>query len=228
MPPRPGQPPRRRGRLPGHLPGPRPQGDFYRAKGVARQLALWGGLPCRARSQGGQSAASGCVPSPLIGSTVQAAIPLAAGQAASAGLVSAKVAALTEGVLNAMWLTKLKIAAAVLLVGVLAGGAVMLALPALATGQTDVNKAGKPEPAPKEPQPAARKAAEAQIPKIWKERLAIKAPKPSQAFALAVSPDGKTIAVNYGTVTRVLDATTGKELLTLSRTEKWFPERPLA
>src|SRR5262249_56993190 len=123
---------------------------------------------------------------------------------------------------------KLKIATAVLLVGVLAGGVAMLALPPLATGQTDARKAGKPEPAPKEPELAAKKADKAQVPNGWKERLAIKAPEKSQAFALAVSPDGKAIAVCYGTKTRVLDATTGKELLTLSGTEKSFPRSGLA
>src|SRR5262249_58603130 len=129
---------------------------------------------------------------------------------------------------KAMLLTKLKIATAALLVGALAGGVAMLALPPLATGQTDARKAGKPEPAPREPERAARKDDKAQVPKGWKERLAIKAPEQSQAYALAVSPDGKTIAVCYGTKNRVLDATTGKELLRLSGAEKSFPRSGLA
>jgi RNA polymerase sigma factor (sigma-70 family) len=133
-----------------------------------------------------QNAASACVPSPLVGSTVKAAILLAAGQAAPAGLVSAKVAALTEGVLKTMLLTKLKIATAVLLVGVLAGGAAMLALPPLATGQTEARKAGKTEPAPNEAEPPAKKADEAQVAKV----LSADGPVDSVAW----SPDGKTLA----------------------------------
>src|SRR5262249_37217186 len=97
---------------------------------LAKRLARHGlAVPGRALAAAlSQSAASACVPSLLVGSTVKAAILLAAGQAAPAGLVSAKVAALTEGVLKAMLLTKLKIATAALLVGVLGGGVAMLAL----------------------------------------------------------------------------------------------------
>ena len=60
-----------------------------------------------------QSSASAGVPLPLITSTTRAATKFAAGQAA-AGLVSAKVAALTEGALKTMLMSKLKIATAVL------------------------------------------------------------------------------------------------------------------
>jgi hypothetical protein len=69
-------------------------------------------------------AASACVPPSLVSSTIQAASLLASGQAAANGVISAKVVALTEGVLNAMLLTKLKIAAAALLIVVtFTGGA---------------------------------------------------------------------------------------------------------
>jgi WD40 repeat protein len=184
------------------------------AKRLARHgFVLAGGALAAALSQG---AASACVPSPLMGSTVKAATLLAAGQAAPAGLISAKVAALTEGVLKTMLLTKLKIATAVLLVGVLAGGMATLALPPLATGQTDARKTRKAEPEPK-------KAEEAQAAMRWKERLAINAPDGSQTFNVAVSPDGKKIAAAFGTETKVLDATNGQELVTLSGTEKAYP-----
>jgi len=59
--------------------------------------------------------ASACVPAALVVSTAKAASLLAAGQTVAGSIVSAKVAALTEGVLKAMFLTKLKIATAVLL-----------------------------------------------------------------------------------------------------------------
>jgi RNA polymerase sigma factor (sigma-70 family) len=67
-------------------------------------------------------AASACASAELVLATVKAATLMAAGEAV-AGLISAKVAALTEGVLKTMLATKLKIAAAVVLtVGLLAGG----------------------------------------------------------------------------------------------------------
>ena len=61
-----------------------------------------------------QNAASACVPASLVTSTIKAASLFAAGQAAAAGVISVNVAALTEGMLKTMLLTKLKIAMAVL------------------------------------------------------------------------------------------------------------------
>ncbi len=67
------------------------------------------------------SAASACVPAPLVSLTVQAAPLIAAGKA-TAGVVSARVASLLDGVLRAMFLTKLKtVSAVVLAVGFLTG-----------------------------------------------------------------------------------------------------------
>src|SRR5262245_132932 len=69
-----------------------------------------------------QEAAAAIAPAPLVISTVKAAGLLAAGKA-TAGIVSAPVAALTEGVIRAMFLTKLKMvtAAVVVIGGVVAG-----------------------------------------------------------------------------------------------------------
>jgi RNA polymerase sigma factor (sigma-70 family) len=65
-------------------------------------------------------AASAAVPAPLLASTAKAGALLAVGEAATA-VVSAKVAALMEGVLKAMFLTKLKtVMAIVVAAGVLA------------------------------------------------------------------------------------------------------------
>jgi RNA polymerase sigma factor (sigma-70 family) len=55
-----------------------------------------------------EKAASACVRVPLVVSTTKAAVAIAAGQAAALSLVSAKVAALMEGVMKSMMLTKLK------------------------------------------------------------------------------------------------------------------------
>src|SRR5262249_54403459 len=65
-----------------------------------------------------QQTASACVPAPLTTSTVKAATLVAAGQALTAGVISAEVVALTAGGLNAMFPNKWKGA----LVFPLAGG----------------------------------------------------------------------------------------------------------
>jgi hypothetical protein len=70
-----------------------------------------------------ENAAPACVPMSLVSSTVKAASLLAAGQAAGAGLISAKAAALTEGVVIAMLLNKLKVITIVLIVAAMVGGA---------------------------------------------------------------------------------------------------------
>ncbi|MFL5245694.1 MAG: hypothetical protein ACJ8FY_26665, partial [Gemmataceae bacterium] len=68
-------------------------------------------------------AASACFSPGLVISTTKAAVLIAAGQGSLAGVVSAKVIALTEGVTKAMLLTKIKIATLLLLgLGVLGVG----------------------------------------------------------------------------------------------------------
>jgi RNA polymerase sigma factor (sigma-70 family) len=81
-----------------------------------RGVALSGGVLAAVLSQ---RAASG-VPTSVLSSTIKAASSLAAGPAA-AGVISVKVAVLTEGVLKAMFVTKLKTATAVLLTVALVG-----------------------------------------------------------------------------------------------------------
>jgi RNA polymerase sigma factor (sigma-70 family) len=62
-----------------------------------------------------QNMASASAPVAVVRSTIRAATLFAAGQAAAAGGISVKAVALTEGVLKAMFLTKLKIATAIVL-----------------------------------------------------------------------------------------------------------------
>jgi hypothetical protein len=100
-------------------------GRLSRARALlARRLArggltLSGGAVATALSQG---TAAGVPPS-LAASTIRAAASVAAGPASAAGVVSLQVAALSEGVLKAMLLTKLRTATAVLLaVGLLGLG----------------------------------------------------------------------------------------------------------
>ncbi len=79
-----------------------------------------------------QNAAPAAVPAALVSPTVRAAIAFAAGKAAST-LVPSSVAALTEGVLRSLFLTKLKIALTTLLaVAVVAPGAGLIARGTLA------------------------------------------------------------------------------------------------
>ena len=71
------------------------------------------------------------VPNSLVDVTIRAAMPIAAGRAATA---SGPVAALVEGVLRAMFLTKLKVAAALLAV---AGAATLAAVPLLGAARSN-------------------------------------------------------------------------------------------
>jgi RNA polymerase sigma factor (sigma-70 family) len=89
------------------------------ARRLARRgLAVSGASLAAALSQ---QAASASVPAAVVSNTIQAAGPLVAGQAACA--ISPQVATLTEGVLKAMFLTRLKRLAALLVVaGVVALG----------------------------------------------------------------------------------------------------------
>lgn len=81
-----------------------------------RGAVLSGGAVVAILSAGSVSASA-----PLVASTIKAASLLAAGEVA--GVVSTRVAALTEGVLKAMFMTKIKsVLAAVLVVGLAFGG----------------------------------------------------------------------------------------------------------
>jgi RNA polymerase sigma factor (sigma-70 family) len=83
-----------------------------------------------------REAASASVPASL-SCMVRAACLSAAGQAAAQGLIPDKVAALAEGVLRNMWLTRLKtVAVAVLAVGMLGPGTGLLTYRTLAAGHS--------------------------------------------------------------------------------------------
>lgn len=85
-----------------------------------RGVAISGGALAAVLTQG---AASAVAPAPLVASTIRAASLMAAGQVVSVGLISANVVALTEGVVRAMFVSKIKsVLTVVLVVGVLLGG----------------------------------------------------------------------------------------------------------
>jgi hypothetical protein len=144
------------------------------AKRLARHgVVLSAGALAAALSQDGASAG---VPPSLTCSTIKAAGLVAAGQAA-AGVVSVPVAALTEGVLKSMFLTKLKIAAVVLVLACLAAGATGFACRAWAGQQPSQI----PEPAPsapgsKEPRDLEKelRKARAEVERLRKENADLK------------------------------------------------------
>ena len=139
------------------------RGRAMLAKRLARRgLAVSGAVLATAFCQ---NAASACVPGPLVVSTVQAATLTAAGKALAAGAISAKVVALTEGVLKAMLMTKLKVALAVVLAVHLIGAGVGLVY--CQTAGSGQDKGGGPpaaqekadKPVPTDQQPAPKKEA---------------------------------------------------------------------
>jgi RNA polymerase sigma factor (sigma-70 family) len=93
--------------------------ERLRQRLIARGLTLPCGLGAFLLLEG---AAGATVPPALISSTTKAAITVAAGNAATT-VVTAEVAALTEGVLRTMFLTKIKIAIVALVLGFMVMGA---------------------------------------------------------------------------------------------------------
>jgi RNA polymerase sigma factor (sigma-70 family) len=130
------------------------------ARRLARHgLSVAGGALAALLSENVGSAGA---PASLVSSTIQAASLFAAGRAAP-GMISAKVAALTKGVLQSMLLTKLKTATAVLLVLTLAGTGVAFHAYRWVVGQPA--QAAQEEPAPpgsgQRPEPGVPRAARA-------------------------------------------------------------------
>jgi RNA polymerase sigma factor (sigma-70 family) len=153
--------------------------------------------------------ASACIPQSLIRSTMQAAASFAPSSAATAGSVSATVAALTEGVLKDMLLSKLKIATAVLLLAVLTVmGLGNIAGPELsAARQWEEQKVvGRPQAKPKE----AVKG-----PPEWQVRATLEG-HTDRVSSVVFSPGGKLLATASadGTV-KLWDFATRKVLATL-------------
>jgi RNA polymerase sigma factor (sigma-70 family) len=140
---------------------------------LAKRLARHGFVLSGAAVAGtlSQASASAEVPASLLVSTVEAARLFAAGQAAAAGVISVRVAALTEGVLRAMFLTKLKTAAAVVLTaGVLVTATSLLVIPtrvaSAAGGQVAPSQRPEPPPAEKAPRIQVR-IAKPEGMKVW-------------------------------------------------------------
>jgi RNA polymerase sigma factor (sigma-70 family) len=116
---------------------------LLRGRLARRGLALTSGLLATILSE---NAASAMAPAALMDSTLKAAALFAAGQAVTASLISAKAATLTEGVLKAMFLTKLKIGAAlVLALGALGASAGVMGYRLLPTVEAEGPLSNKPD-----------------------------------------------------------------------------------
>ena len=117
------------------------------AKRLARHgLVVSGGALATVLSQ---ESASASVPTSAVSSTIKAASLLAAGNGA-ASITSVKVAALTEGVLKAMFVAKLKVAGAVLLAVSLIGiGMTVITYRTLASDQGGATDDAAPKAAAK-------------------------------------------------------------------------------
>jgi RNA polymerase sigma factor (sigma-70 family) len=79
---------------------------------IRHGLAVSGGMLATVLSEQGASA---CRPESLMASTIKAVTSVAAGQAASTGMISVQVAALTEGMIRTMMQSKIKFAMGLLL-----------------------------------------------------------------------------------------------------------------
>jgi RNA polymerase sigma factor (sigma-70 family) len=154
------------------------------------------------------NAASAGVPASLMNSTVRAAAMLAAGQATVAGVVPAKVASVTEGVMKSMMLAKLSkaVAGLVVLSAVVLGGGLLTHRTAAGqqtkSGQ-DSSTPGIGHPAPPKPdartvtgvgaKPGTAKTDLDRLQGIWSavsiEQRGSKPSKPGKAFFFLV--DGK-------------------------------------
>jgi RNA polymerase sigma factor (sigma-70 family) len=124
------------------------------AKRLAQRGVVFSGSVAAVLSAGSASAS---VPPALVASTIKAASLLAAGQAA--GVISGKVAALAEGLVQAMFVTKIKsVLAVALVVGLAFAGAGGLLYQTQAADQPqDAQKKAEKKPVPAQPTPQPAK-----------------------------------------------------------------------
>ena len=125
---------------PGTLAARLRRGRALLAKRLMRHnLAVSGALLAAALSE---QAASAGQPTSLMSSTIRAVTSVAAGPATSAGVIPAEVAALTEGMVKAMFVSKIKIATGLLLALTVSVGGLLY----------ETQAGGSPDDAPRIPQ----------------------------------------------------------------------------
>jgi RNA polymerase sigma factor (sigma-70 family) len=186
------------------------RGRALLAKRLARHGLVFSGGALGALLSEGVAVAD--IPATLLQTTVEAATPVAAGVAA-AMVVSARVAALTQGVLKTMFLTKLKVILVV--VGAVFGGTMALWTQPLAVGAKQAVE--RKEPGPK---PVVKQKDQLPAKVTWKLRSSIPMPANDQTPGMAISPDGSKIGTAHWREARLWDAATGKELATLKFASK--------
>jgi RNA polymerase sigma factor (sigma-70 family) len=132
-------------------------------------------------------AVSPALPSQLMPRICGAALAVASGKAA-AGPVSAKVASLTQGVLDTMFLSKFKTAVmAALLAGLLTGAGILVHQPLASNSLAQEPRAARPaSKADARPGPAASTP-------VWREGASLRG-HTDRVSAVAISPDGKLLA----------------------------------
>jgi RNA polymerase sigma factor (sigma-70 family) len=169
-------------------------------------------------------AASAAMPKSVVAATIKTASLSAAGQAAAKGVVSVKVAALTDGVMKMMLLRKLKSATAVVLIlGFIATGATLLTYRS-AAGQDD-KKPGGEKPVKQETKQRSDKqpvvgAKQATQKEIAEQAAAVRFGKlrwnhGEDVRSAAFSPDGKLLATGGASLLRIFNAATGEIVHTL-------------
>jgi RNA polymerase sigma factor (sigma-70 family) len=186
----------------GTLAGRLTRGRALLARRLARHgLAVSVGTLAAALAE---EAAAADVPAPVLASTIKTVTLVAAGRTVAPGLVSARVADLTEGVTRTMGRTKFKtVVAAVAVLAFAAAGA--LAFDRFTARQGDETPAARTSPK-KDQDDAARK------PRI---RTTLKGHTGS-VFSVAFSPRGETLATGSADETiKLWDTRTGKERTTL-------------
>jgi RNA polymerase sigma factor (sigma-70 family) len=197
--------------------------ELLRARLAGRGVNLSAGLLGAALTEQGAPAAVSMI---LAGDTVQAAVLVAAGKAAA----SARAMALAEGVIEAMSLTKLNHAATLGLLAVcLLLGAGLLGFQAVSRARPAVEAdtqapQAKKEDAPKvdEVKPAPGEEVRPAEPSTYQNNpRVLQGTGGGQVWAVAISPNGKTLAAvaggtgnNEGALT-LYDLPSGKERVTL-------------
>jgi RNA polymerase sigma factor (sigma-70 family) len=172
-----------------------------------------------------EQAAEAAAPDGLVDATVKASLPFAAGRSA-AGLVSAQVLTLTEGALNAMFLTKLKAVAGVLVVVTLLGLGAGALTRVGAAGDPPAKNARDEKPSPAAPrtsgldqsvqEPAPVPIQDEPAPDDntapWQVRSTITGGQ-DEFTSLAFSPDGRLLAAaNLDGSVQLWDPASAKEL----------------
>jgi RNA polymerase sigma factor (sigma-70 family) len=194
--------------------------ELLQSRLTRRGVAVSGGLLLPMLSP---NAASAAMPPALADATVKAAILAAAGKGVAVGGVSATVASLVQEMLKAMLLTKVKIALAALLVGMVGAAAVVLSHPPPKTEQPEVNDTSltqRDSPPADEPKKVERSQTataapnDSPLPEAVGPRMErVQLSHGHQVGSVAFSPDGKILATGGRNSTfRLWEMATGKEL----------------